>query len=200
MIKDIVSHREGFGERSFFIRQAEQVLVRNDDQRVDHLLQCLNTLFSLTHALCTLKLERLCNHTNSQNTQLTRRLRDDWRCTCTGATTHARSDKAHVRTREMVNDLLNAFFGSGSTNRRARTSPKAFSHFHTKLDFRWRARLLQCLRVCVGDHELNTLKGFFDHVINSVTASAPNTENSDAGFEIFLSGHGEIKCHSDISA
>ncbi len=134
MIQNIICERERFGERGFFIRETEQVLVWNNDQRVHNLLKGFDTLFRLLHALAALKLERLSDNTNSQNTKLTRGLRDNWSraSACTAA--HTSRDKAHMRTSEMINDLLNAFFGSGSANSCTRTCAKTFGDFHTQLN------------------------------------------------------------------
>src|SRR6202040_4443127 len=38
-IKNLVGHREGVGEGSLFVGDPEQVLVRNDQQRVDDLVE-----------------------------------------------------------------------------------------------------------------------------------------------------------------
>ena len=74
LIKHVIRHRERLGERGFFIGQTEQVLVRNDDQRIDHLLQRLDAVFGLLHALAALELERLGDDADSQNTQVRGRL------------------------------------------------------------------------------------------------------------------------------
>jgi hypothetical protein len=44
-IEHLVGHREGVGEGRLVVGDAEQVLVRNDDQRVDALLQLLDAGF-----------------------------------------------------------------------------------------------------------------------------------------------------------
>ncbi len=189
MVQHVIRHGECFGKGGFFIRQTEQVLVGNDDQCIDDLLQRLDTVFSLTHPLDAFKLERLGHDTNGQNTQFTRGLRDDRRGPCPGAPAHTGGDKAHVRAGQVVHNLFNAFFGSGSTDRGPRARTQTFGHFDAQLNAAFRFGLLQRLRVCVGNHEINTVELFLDHVVHGVAACPANTKHCDAGFQVALSGH-----------
>ena len=182
MVQHVICHAEGFGECCAFIGQTEQVLVWNDDQCVDHLLQLCNACLGLTHALCTFELERFCYNANRQNTQFTRRLRNDWRSTGAGSATHTRGDKAHMRARKVINDLFNAFFGGGCAHFGARPCAQSFGDLHAKLNARTRQALLQRLCVSIRNHEFNALELFFNHVIHGVAARATNAKYGDAWF------------------
>ena len=196
LIQNVVSHCEGFGKGGFFGRQTEQVLVRNDDQRINNLLQSFDACFRLFHALAAFELERLGHNANGQNAQLTSRLRDD-RCRASArAAAHTSGDKAHVCASQMVNDLLDAFFSRSRANRRTSTSAQTFGDFQTHLDLRCRFRLLQSLRVGVRNNELHTLKFFFDHVIDRIAACTANAKYGNPGLELFLPGHGKVQCHT----
>ena len=179
MVQHVIGHREGFGECGFLVRQTKQVLVRDDDQRINNFLQRLDTLFGLTHALVAFKLERLGHNTNGQNTQFTRGLRYDRRSACARTTTHTGGDETHMRTGKVINDLLNALFGSGGSNRGTRTCTQPLGHFHAQLDTIFRFRLLKRLCVRIGDHKLHTIELLVDHVVHSVAASATHTKNGD---------------------
>ena len=96
LIQHIIGHAKGFGKGGFFIRKPEQVLVRNDDQCIDHLLQRLDPFFGLPHPLGAFKLKWLGDNPNSQNTKFARRLRDNWRSPGSGATAHSGGDKTHM--------------------------------------------------------------------------------------------------------
>ena len=196
LIEHVVGHAERFGEGRLFIRQTEQVLVGDDDQRVDHLLQRLDTLFCLTHPLGALELERLGDNTNRQHAQFPRGLRDDRGCTCPGAAPHARGDKAHMRTRQVVNDLLDALFGGGGPDRRPRPGPQTLGHFDTQLDTAFRVALAEGLRICVCHHEIHTIETLLDHVVHGVATCPTHTENGDTGLQLVMSGHSEVECHS----
>ena len=64
LVQHIVCHAESFGKGGFLIRKAEQILVWNNDQCVDHFLQRFNARFGLTHALGAFELERFCDNAN----------------------------------------------------------------------------------------------------------------------------------------
>ncbi len=196
MIKHVIRKRKGFGKCRFLIRQTEQVLVWNDDQRVDNFLQRLDTIVSLAHALAALKLERLGHNTDSQNTKFTCRLRDDRRSTSTRAAAHTCSNKTHVRACEVVNNLFNTFFGRRSTNRGARTRTKTLSNLNAQLDAAFRHGLLQRLSVGVCDNKVDPIKLFLDHVIDRVSACPANAKYCDTWLQIVLSCHREVQCHA----
>ena len=131
LVKNIIGHREGFGEGSFLIRQTEQVLVWNDDQSVDDFLKRFNAGFRLTHALGAFELEWLGDDPNGQNTQLAGRLCDDWGRAGTGAAAHACGDETHVRASEVIDDLFDALFCCGRTHGWACPCAKALGGFDT---------------------------------------------------------------------
>ena len=74
---DVVGEREGLGEGRVLVGEPEQVLVRDDDQGVDHLLQDINAFLGLAHAFGAFELEGFGDHTDGQDTKLAGRLSDD---------------------------------------------------------------------------------------------------------------------------
>ena len=190
LIQNIIRHAESIGECRVFIGKAEEVLVWNDNQGVDNLLQSLNALFRLAHTFTAFKLEGFCHHTHCQDTQFAGRLRNNWSRTRTGAAAHTCCDKAHMCPSQLVHDLLNTFFGCGSANCGFSTGTQTFSDFDTHLDFNRGFRLLQSLRIGVCNNKFNTFKLLVYHIIDSITACAPNTEYGDAWFQVVMSRHG----------
>ena len=198
LVENIIGHAEGFGEGGFFIGQTEQVLVGDDDQRINHLLQRLNALFGLTHAFCALELERLGDNTDGQNAKFAGGLCDD-RCGAgSGAAAHASGDKAHMRPRQMINDLFNALFSSSGADRGPRAGAKTFGDFHAKLNAAVRIALTQGLCVGICHHEINPVELLFDHVVDRVATGPTNTENGDPGLKVVMSGHSEVQCHCSV--
>ena len=155
LIQNIISHAEGFGKRGFFIRQPEQVLVRDDDQRIDHLLQCLDPFFGLPHALGAFKLKRLGDNANGQNPKLPRGLCDNRRGPSSGAAAHSSSDKTHMRSSKMIDNLLDTFFCRCGANLGARSGAETFGDFGAQLHANLGLALLQGLRVGVRHHKVN---------------------------------------------
>ena len=195
LVKHVIGHRERFGEGGFFVGKAEQVLVGDDDQRIDHLLQCFHTVFGLTHALDAFKLEGLGHDAHGQNAQFPCSLRNDRCGTCSGATAHTGGDETHVAASQMINDLFDAFFGSSGTHCRPRARAQTFGNLHTHLDLRLGQRLLQRLCIGIGGDEIHAIERLFDHVVNRVSTGTAHTEHGDPGFQLFLTGHREIQCH-----
>ena len=196
LIKNIICEREGVSKCCFFSGNAEQVLVWNDDQRINNFLQRLYTIFSLTHALCALKLERLRDDADGQNAKFARGLCNNRSSARARAAAHTRSDEAHVCSREVIDDLLNALFGSGCADGCLRACAKTFGNLDPKLHLASRLALLKRLRVSIGNHEVYAFELLVDHVVNRVTASATDAKNGDPWFEVFLTGHCEIECHN----
>ena len=96
----------------------------------------------------------------------------------------------------MIDDLLDALFGSGGPNRSPRACTQTLCHLHTQLDAAFRIALAEGLRICVGNHEVHTIETFLDHVVHGVATRPTHTENGDTGLQLVMSGHSEVECHS----
>ena len=103
-----------------------------------------------------------------------------------------------MRAGQVIDDLLDGFLSRGRADRRAGASAQALGHFHTQLDPVLRRVLLQRLRVRVGNHEVNAVEFFLDHVVDRVAACPADAENGDPGFQVFLSGHRKVQCHCSV--
>ena len=84
-IQDLVGHGEGIGKGGFFVGDPEEVLIRDDQQGIDHLLQFDDAGFGKAHAPLTFEMKRLGDHADRQNTEFSRDLGNDRRGACTGA-------------------------------------------------------------------------------------------------------------------
>ena len=71
-VQHLVGHLEGVGEGRLLVGDPEQVLVRDDDQRVDVLLQLLDARFGELHAVRALEVERLGDDADGQDALLAR--------------------------------------------------------------------------------------------------------------------------------
>ncbi len=168
----------------------EQVLVGDDDERVDNALQRLDPLLGLAHPLGALELEGLGHHAHGQHAEFARGLRDDRRGPGAGAAAHAGGDEAHMRTGQMIHDLFDAFLGRGGTHGRPRPGAQSFGDLHAKLDAVFGGGLRERLRVGVGHHEIDALQRLLDHVVDCVAASAADAKHGDLGFQVLLPRHG----------
>ena len=100
---------KGIGKGGALIGKAEQILVGNDDQRVDMCLQLLDSFLGLRHAALSLKFKGFGDHANGQNTAFAGGPSDDWRCACACAASHARGDEHHVAISEFSHNVFEAF-------------------------------------------------------------------------------------------
>ena len=89
----------------------EQVLVRDDDQRVDELLQLAQPFIGQPHALGALEMERLGDHADRQHALLARRAGDDRRRAGAGAAAHTGGDEHHVGADQLLHDFVHRLFG-----------------------------------------------------------------------------------------
>ena len=195
LVKHVIGKGKCLGECRLFIGEAEQVLVWNDDQRIDDLLQSFNALFGLPHTLGALELERLGHDAHGEHAQLARGLRNDRRCAGARAAAHAGCDEAHMCADEMVDDFFDRLFSSEGPDSRARPGTQPFGGLRAHLDAGLRPVLLQCLRIGVGHDKFNPVELFVDHVVDCVAARATNAKNGNTGLQLFLIGHLKIECH-----
>src|ERR1700756_732045 len=66
-MEHVVRHLEGVGKGRALVGDAEEVLVRNDDQYVDKFLQFLDAGLGAAHPMAALEMKRLRHHTDGQN-------------------------------------------------------------------------------------------------------------------------------------
>jgi hypothetical protein len=85
---------------------------------------------------------------------------------------------------QVIDDLIDAFFSSGASDFRLGTGTETLGDVDAELDDPVCLRHGQSLRIRVGDDEIDTLEASRDHVVDSVTATAAHTENSDAWLQL----------------
>jgi hypothetical protein len=125
LLEHLVGHLEGFLEGRLRIGEPEQVLVGNDDQRVDVLLKLLDPGIRGARTAGALERERLGDDADGQDALVARGLGDDRGGAGSGAAAHAGGDEAHVRAFERLLDFLERFLGRGAADLRPRTGAQA---------------------------------------------------------------------------
>ena len=89
LIQNVIRQAECFGEGGFFIGQTEQVLVGNDDQRINNLLQCFDAIFGLRMRLAPSNWNGLVTTPTVRTPKFARGLCNDRRGPGSGAPAHA---------------------------------------------------------------------------------------------------------------
>ena len=198
-MQDIVGHPKGVGERRLLIGDAEQVLVRDDDQRIDDILQFLKPAFGEAHTLRAFEMERLGDHADRKDAVFPGRPCDH-RCGArAGAAAHAGSNEHHVAAVQVLDNLIDFLFGGCPADFRPRTGAKALSDAQAQLDLTLTFGLGEGL--CVGirhnAHDALDIRG--EHVVDRIAAGAADPENDDSRPQFGRSfGHGKIEGHCGL--
>ena len=194
----VVGHGEGIGEGGLLVGDPEQVLVRDDEQRIDVFLQLVDAALGRAQAPRTFELERLGDDADGQDAFLARGARDDGGSPGSGAAAHAGGDERHVAADEMGLDVGHGLFRGSGANFRLRSGTETFGDIRAHLNAAFGARARQSLRVGIGDHELNALQTAFDHVVDGVAACAADTEYGDARLEFSQVRNSEVDGHGRL--
>ena len=101
-----VGHLERVQHRRALVAHLQQALVRDDDDRVDLLLQLLDAGLGLHGTAASFEAERTGHDTDRQRADAARDLGDERRATGAGAAALARGDEHHVGALEHLFDLL----------------------------------------------------------------------------------------------
>ncbi len=134
LLQDFVGHFERFLEGRVRIGDQEQILVRNDDQRVDIFLKLFDAAFGGLRTALAFEGERLGHHPDGQDAHLTRGLCDHRGRTGAGAAAHAGGDEAHMRSLKRLLHLIDRFFRSGAPDFGACARAQPLRNVRAQLD------------------------------------------------------------------
>ena len=160
-------------------------------------LRCklLNAAVGDAHAPRTFELERLGDHTDGQDALLACGPGNHRRRTGAGAAAHAGGDEHHVRSGQVVVDLVDHFFSRGRTDFRLGPGTETFRDGHAHLDETVGLVHCQCLGIRVGANEVAPLEACCDHVIDGVSARAADAEDRNARLQLLNVGHLQVDGH-----
>ena len=182
-IEHIVCHAEGFGKGRAIIGDAEEVLVRHDDHRVDMFLNLGQTVLGEGHAAGAFKAERLGHNGDRQHAHFAGNARNDRGCASTGSATHAGSNEDHVSVLQFLANILDGFLGGFRADVGPRACAKAGSRFRAQLDAVFRLGSGKGLRIRIGYDELNALQVGLDHIVDSVASGTAYAKDQDPGLQ-----------------
>ncbi len=96
---------------------------------------------------------------------------------------HAGGDEAHMGAGQMVADLLDRFFGGGSSDLGLGAGAEAFRDLQAHLDDAFRLGTRQGLGVGIGHDEIDPDETGHDHVVDCIAARAADAAYHDAGLQ-----------------
>ncbi len=195
-IQHLVGHVEGVREGRLLIGDAEQILVRDDDQRIDKLLKLLDAGFGDPHAMQALEVEGLRHHAHGQDALLAGG-GSNHRCR-PGArpAAHAGGDEHHVGALKLTNDLVQRLLGSPAADIGTRSCAQSRSQVRAQLDPPLAERLRECLGIGIGDDEIDAFQVLLDHVVDGIAAGAADAHDGNLGLQLERCvRHGEVQGH-----
>src|SRR6202011_1173617 len=195
-IEHLIGHRESIGESGFLVGYAKEILVWNDNQRIDRFLQFVDTGLSHTHAPRALELERLGDYADGQDAHIPGGAGDDRRGTGAGSTAHAGGDKDHVRPGQVIADFFDRFLRRGPADFWLRSGAETFGDLKAHLDNPLALRGRKRLCVGIGDDELDPDQARDNHIVYGIAARAADAGDHDMWFEFPELGSFKIDRHS----
>ena len=97
-------------------------------------------------------------------------------------------------------DLFERLFGSSPADFGTRTCAEALRDIRTELHARFRDRIVQRLRIGVGDDEVDTLDLRFDHVGDGIAAGATHADHDNPGTQFVDRRRSDINAHFALLA
>src|ERR1700712_523543 len=99
----------------------------------------------------------------------------------------------------MIANPAEDLLGGGRAHIRLRTGAESLGDLGSHLDDARRLGHGECLRVGVGDDEIDPLQPGGDHVVDGVAARAADAEYGDSGLQLADVRGGKIECHGCLS-
>ena len=116
LFEDLVRNAESFHHRRIFGNDAGDLVVRDDNERIDILFEVFQPLRRIVHALFAFKAERFGDDGNGKDLQIARDLGDDGSCPRTCAAAHACRNKEEVGIFHRFRKHFFTFFGRRSAH------------------------------------------------------------------------------------
>ena len=108
LTEDIISDHERF-THGLVADDGEQLLIGDDNERVNDITECANTLYCARHAVFAFEIEGLGDDCNGENTEFLCNLGNDGSCAGTGTAAHAGSYEQKIRTAYSFGQRIAAF-------------------------------------------------------------------------------------------
>ena len=186
--KHLIRHPESVGEGRPLVGDTEQVLIGDDDQRIDRLAQFGDTGLGDPHAATTLEVERLGDDADRKDAHLASSCGDDGGSACARAAAHAGGEENHVRAGEAVANFLQRLLGRRLADLRPGAGAETFGQLKAHLNNSLCARGAESLRVGIGDDEVDPGQAGGDHIVDRVAPGASHATHHDAGLQFLQLG------------
>ena len=133
--QNVIRSLERITQRDPRPQYAQQLLVRDSDERVDMLGQFIDALFGDLHAAFELKGKRFSDYRYGKNPHLLCQLRDDWTSPSARTDAHTRGQENHVRALENLRDAVAVFQRRLTPNLGVCPRPQSFGDTASQLQY-----------------------------------------------------------------
>jgi hypothetical protein len=175
----LIGGLEGVQDAHVPVRDGQQAVVRDDDQRVDLAAQLLDADLGLHDAALALEPERPGDHADRERAERPRHVRDHRGAAGPGAAALARRDEDHVGPLEDLLDLLSVILGGLASDIGVSAGAQPSGELTADIELDVRIAHEQRLRVSVDRDELDALEPLFDHAIDGVDAATADSDDLD---------------------
>src|SRR3954470_10342510 len=178
LAQDVVGLAEGVEDGRAALDDREQLLVRDHDQRVDHLAEAVDALLRLARALRPLELERAGDDPDGERADLVLGDLGDHGCGARpGAAALAGGDEDHVRALERLLDVVARLRGGALADLRVGARAEALRQARPDVELDVRIGHLERLGVRVARDELDAGQAGVDHAVDRVGPTAADTDD-----------------------
>jgi len=172
----IIGDEKCLRDRGLFVDDLQQMLIRNNNERVYRATEPCETLVGETHLVVSFEVKGLGHDRYGQNAHIASNLRDHRRCARTRTATHTRGDEYHVGALNDALDLtlvlergLFADFGLA-------TGSEPPGQLGAERQTHFGVRPLQRLQVGIDRAELDVLQSGGDHAVHRVASATTDTD------------------------
>ena len=155
-------------------------LVRDHDERVDVVLEPLDSLLGCPEAPHALEAERRCDHTDGQRARVLDDLRDHRSGAGSRAAAHPCRKEHHVGVSDGLGNRLPALVGRLGSHVRVASDTLALGEDVADAHAHWHVAADKRLVVGVDDHILDAADWLPEHPCNGVGASAADPQDLDS--------------------
>ena len=177
LLQNLVRDTERVDHRRIFRNDAGNLIVRDDDERIDVLSEVFEPLHRIVHALFALEVERLGDDSDGQNLQIARNLGDDGCGARTGAAAHACRDEQEVGILDCLGEDFLAFLGGRPADFRLCTRAEALRQSGTDLNLILRLGKEQDLLVRIDGYIACALNARLNHAVDRVVPRAADADD-----------------------
>jgi hypothetical protein len=175
----LVGHLERVEHAGLVVRDRQQPVVRDHDERVDLLLETLHAVVGLHRPTAALEPERAGDHADRQCAGGTGHLGDHGGSAGAGAAALTRGDEHHVGALHHLVDLVVVGFSGRASDLGIAAGAETAGEVATDVELDVGVAHEERLGIGVDRDELDTLQPRIDHPVDRVDAAAADTDDLD---------------------